>query len=131
MLADKYSPERILRLTCILYIVCAIPCYYLVYAFKEPLWLGLLFIIYSLEEASIPSLMRNYFPVSIRYTGASLSYNLSMGLLGGISPALSQFFLINQQLPYGIAYILIASSVAVLWILQQAPEERSLPLTAS
>lgn len=116
VLADKYTPKRLLNYTCLLYILFSIPCFYLVYYYQQPLWLLVLFIIYSIEEASIPSLMRDYFPVSIRYTGVSLSYNLSMGLIGGLSPVFTQS-LLDKQFAYGIAYLLMASSIAVLLVL--------------
>lgn len=114
VIADRITPKILLTYTCWLYIVCSIPCFYGVYHFQEPLYLTPLFLIYSIEEACIPSMMRDYFPASIRYTGVSLSYNLSMGFIGGLSPILGQFFIFNLQLSYGVAYLLMVFSLLTL-----------------
>lgn len=115
LLADRFGAKRLLIGCCLLYIITAIPVFYAVYAYHEPLFLLLLFCIYSIEEACVPVLMRDYFPVHLRYTAASLSYNLSMGLIGGLSPVVGQFLLMNLHLPYGIAYLLIGGSLLGLW----------------
>lgn len=115
LFADYFGAKRLLVWCCLLYIVAAIPVFYVLYIYQEPLFLMILFLIYSIEEACVPALMREYFPVHLRYTAASLSYNLSMGLVGGLSPVLGHFLLANLQLPYGIAYLLIGASLSALW----------------
>ncbi|MDP3559715.1 MAG: MFS transporter [Legionellaceae bacterium] len=113
--ADRFTPQRLLKYTCMLYLCAALPCFYLVYAFQQPLFLIPLFMIYSIEEACTPALLGNYFPVALRYTGVSLAYNICMGLIGGISPMLVQFLLVQCHLPYSIAYLLMGGSLLTLW----------------
>ncbi|CAM3010443.1 proline/betaine transport protein homolog [Legionella steigerwaltii] len=115
LLADYLGAKRLLVYCCLLYIIIAIPVFYAFYVYQQPLFLMLLFCVYSIEEACVPVLMREYFPIHLRYTAASLSYNLSMGFVGGLSPVIGHFLLANLHLPYGIAYLLIGASVFGLW----------------
>ncbi len=117
--SDKSSPRKMLIRACITYVILAIPCYYLLYSFQQPLFLLPLVIAYSMEQSCVPALMMDYFPAEIRYTGVSITYNICMALIGGLSPLLGQLFIGTWKLYYGIAYVLIIGAVIALVLLRK------------
>ncbi len=112
--SDKYSPARMLKWACLSYIVLAIPCYYLFYTFEQPLFFLPLVAVYSAEQSCVPALMLGFFPASVRYTGVSVTYNCCMAFIGGTSPLFGQLLIRHWQIPYGIAYLLMAGACIAL-----------------
>ncbi len=117
--SDKFSPRKMLISACSTYIILSIPCYYLLYTFQQPLFLLPLIIAYSMEQSCVPALMMDYFPAEIRYTGVSITYNICMALIGGLSPLLGQLFIGTWKLYYGIPYLLIIGAVIALLLLRK------------
>jgi MHS family proline/betaine transporter-like MFS transporter len=61
--------------------------------------------------APIPAMLVELFPTSVRYTGLSLSYNFC-AILGGFTPAFSEYLIRQTGNTQSIIYLIIASAVA-------------------
>lgn len=106
-IADYFGKNIILVFAISGYLLFALPCFMYLKLYNN--WLALLplFIFYSAEQAVTPSLIVEIFPVMGRYTGISLSYNLCMALVGGLSPAINTFFIHTYHNQLFIAYYLM------------------------
>ena len=71
-----------------------------------------------MEQASTPAFMSTLFPPELRYTAISLSYNVSMAVIGGLSPLFGQLYASNLS----IAYLLMGSSIIAILIYQKYPD---------
>ena len=94
--SDKYGRRPVLYFAVIAYIFLSLPCFMLLE--KQHGWLLLLplLIAYSAEQSTTPAVMVEHFPINGRYTGISLSYNISMAVIGGLAPYLCTY-LIHQM----------------------------------
>jgi hypothetical protein len=79
--------------------------------------------IFAILSSSImvyPSLLVELFPVSIRYTGIAISYNLAFAFFGGLTPLIATYLIekLNNNLAPGFYLILsaILCFIAVLTI---------------
>lgn len=118
---DKMSPKRMLRHACWGYIILALPCFYLLYTFQQPLYLVPLILVYSMEQSCVPALMPEYFPVNIRYTGVSLTYNVCMAFVGGLSPLVAQLLINTYEFEYALPYLLILGAALSIVCLKRQP----------
>lgn len=113
-LADKITPQKMLKRACVAYILISMPSLYGYFQFQQPLFLVPILIIYCMEQASSPAFMCALFPVELRYTAVSIAYNLSMAIVGGLSPLFTQTSLGGKGQSYSMAYLLMASSLIAL-----------------
>lgn len=116
---DKLSPRRMLSKACWGYLFLSLPCFYLLYTFQQPLFLLPLIMVYSMEQSCVPALMSEYFPVTVRYTGVSLTYNICMAFVGGLSPLIGQLLLGTWHVSYGLAYLLMTGAAIALMALKK------------
>lgn len=113
-ISDKISPQRMILTVCTLYIVLSIPCYQLLFHYQHPLFLIPLVILYSMEQSCVPALMLHYFPPEVRYSGVSMTYNICMALVGGLSPLLGQTLTAQLKFQYGIPLLMMIGSVLAI-----------------
>jgi MHS family proline/betaine transporter-like MFS transporter len=80
-------------------------------------------IIEAMFQSVMPALMTESFPKSVRYTGLSVSYNISLALFGGTTPLIStwlvKIFNGNVMAP---AYYLIATAILGIIVAFTMPE---------
>lgn len=75
----------------------------------------------SAYYALLASTLAAAFPVNVRYTGVSVSYQLCATIIGGSTPLLAQVLLVNVG-PWGVAafYALLVIATAVgVWALSR------------
>lgn len=65
------------------------------------------FAILSIHNSALPSLLADQFPVLVRYTGISLSYQLSAVLAGGLLPVLTSYLVSEVGSYWPAAVVLI------------------------
>ncbi len=87
-------------------------------------------VFYSAEQAVVPALIVEHFPMAGRYSGISLSYNITMAIVGGTAPLVNTWLNNAFQTPLMTAYyIIICASIslfAVLFLAEKAPLYQSL-----
>ncbi len=119
-LCDKYDREIILKLTCVAYICFAIPFINLLneHTFASALAAQVIFsVIVGFYLAPIPTLLSDIFPTKTRYTGMSLSCNLSAAVFGGTTPALITWAIGKTGDNHVISYQIIAGVLVSLFCL--------------
>ena len=75
----------------------------------------LMFIYLGIIAGRLPVILNNLFPISIRYTGVSLTYNLSFGIIGGLSQVIL-FGLIDVTNLKTLPAIYVSIFALVAWI---------------
>ncbi len=122
-LGDKINNMNLLIASIALIIVLLYPLYFFV---KNHNMIGILIvgIIYIIPTTCITALLgyvfADLFPARVRYTGIGLSFNITDGIIGGFTPAISLYLLqrTGNQADF-CWYILgtaIVSLIAVIWI---------------
>jgi MHS family proline/betaine transporter-like MFS transporter len=117
-ISDKIGRKKVLFLSLVGFIVFTYPLFVLMFenTFVAILIAMLVFSIFeAMFQAVIPALMTESFPTSVRYTGLSVSYNISLALFGGTTPLLCTWLIKvsggNVWMP---AYYLIASCIIAI-----------------
>ena len=117
-ISDKIGRKKVLFLSLVGFIVFTYPLFELMFqnTFMAILIAMLVFSVFeAIFQAVIPALMTESFPTSVRYTGLSVSYNISLALFGGTTPLLCTWLIKvsggNVWMP---AYYLIASCVIAI-----------------
>lgn len=117
-LCDRYDRERILKIVLIAYIIFAIPFVYMLnmQTFAYALVAQLIFsFILGFYIAPIPTLLVDIFPTRVRYTGMSISCNLSAALFGGTTPALMAWAISKFDNNHFISgYIMLAAVLSYI-----------------
>jgi MFS family permease len=122
LLSDRWSRRGAYSLGCLFLIAFAVP-YYALLETRQPGWILLAVVLslagghallYSVQASLIPEL----FGTKLRYTGASIGYQLAAPLAGGVSPlialALTERFP-NNYWPLA-AYIIAISVISLLCV---------------
>ncbi|MFT9846422.1 MFS transporter [Aneurinibacillus sp. REN35] len=129
-LSDKINRKKIYVAGCIVTMLCAFPFFALINT-TIPVWvvLAIGFSIVGPTMAYGPqaALIAENFPVHLRYSGASLGYQLASIIGGGLAPLISVYLLhkYNSTVPISI-YIIIAcliSLVAVTMLKDRSNQE--------
>ena len=83
----------------------------------------------AMFQAALPALLTELFPARVRYTGLSVSYNISMAIFGGTTPLVCTWLVHvsggNVWMP---AYYLIATTIIALLLVFTLPETAKKPL---
>lgn len=118
LIAEKKSPQRFMRFSAIGFILLAYPCFTLLpYANFLMIMLiqSFLTILLCLFSATLPAVLADLFPPSLRYTGMGLSYNISAVLFGGTAPLVLSFMVEKtNNLAFPGIYLMLAASVSLL-----------------
>lgn len=119
-LCDKYDRQLILKLVCVAYVCFAFPLITLLneHTFASALIAQLIFSsILAFYIAPIPTLLADIFPTKTRYTGMSLSCNLSAAIFGGTTPALLTWAIGRTGSNDVISYYLVAAAIVSFFCL--------------
>jgi len=130
ILSDYWSRKGAYVAGCLLLIVFAWP-YYALLQTREPLWIivatvtvmaGGHAILYSVQASLIPEL----FGTRLRYTGASIGYQLAAPIAGGLSPIIAASLVEafpHQYWPLAV-YIVLVSVISLISVLLLAETSR-------
>jgi MHS family shikimate/dehydroshikimate transporter-like MFS transporter len=126
-LSDYWSRRAVYSFGCLFLIGFAVP-YYLLLHTRDPLWIGVGTVValvgghavlYSVQASLIPEL----FGTRVRYTGASIGYQLAAPIAGGLAPMLAET--LAEKYPgqfWLLAQVVILMSVASLICVQLLAE---------
>ncbi|WP_186643783.1 MFS transporter [Fluviispira vulneris] len=118
ILCDKIGPKKVLNFGLILLIIFSYPIFY----FFRPDNFNSIYFCYaivSVATACITAgsiyLLAQSFPTKIRYSGASLSYNLAFGIFGGFTPLIATTLIKETELKASPAfYMILVSTIALI-----------------
>ncbi len=86
---------------------------------------GILALLLAAYLSNLPALVCGLFPVEVRYSAASLSINLCIGLFGALGPLIMTYFVIESRVPLLSAIYLIAGAAISLYTLLIMKPDRS------
>ncbi|MFI4956503.1 MAG: MFS transporter [Gammaproteobacteria bacterium] len=115
--SDRVGKKRLLRLSAIGLICVAYPAFLL---FEEGTivlaFLGqmILVVVMGIYMGPIAAVLVEIFPAPIRYSGLSLSHNLSMAIFGGTAPLVATFLIAETGNKASPAFYLMAAAVLSL-----------------
>jgi MFS transporter, MHS family, proline/betaine transporter len=92
-------------------------------------WEILFAIAQSMVSGPLPAMLAERFPAGVRCTGASISYNAAMTLLGGTGPMIVVYLIAVSGVPTAPAWYVIATSIAAAIGVLAASERARAPLT--
>jgi MHS family proline/betaine transporter-like MFS transporter len=96
-LADRVGPAPVMRVTAVAAIVLPWPLFKILLDHPSVATLTVVQIVLGVLMAfyfgPLPALMSDLFPVSLRSTGLSVSYNLGVTLFGGFAPTIVEAFI--------------------------------------
>jgi len=125
-LSDKVGRKLLLFISLIGFVIFTYPLFSLLFnnTFSSILSAMLAFaVLEAILQGIMPAIMTEAFPAKVRYTGLSVSYNLSMALFGGTAPLVSTWLIKvsggNVLMP---AYYLIATAIIAIITLLFMPE---------
>ena len=129
-LSDRWSRKGAYVAGCLLLIVFAWPYYALLHT-REPIWIILATVLvmagghallYSVQASLIPEL----FGTRLRYTGASIGYQLGSPFAGGLAPIIAASLVVafpDQYWPLAL-YVVLVSVVSLVSVLLLAETSR-------
>ncbi|APJ03526.1 MFS transporter [Silvanigrella aquatica] len=116
-LCDRIGSRKILNASCLSFIIFTYPIFYL---FSENNFASIYFcyFIVSISTAAATAsgivLLAESFPAKIRYSGASLSYNLAFGVFGGFTPLIATTLIDQTGSKVSPAFYMILVAVVAL-----------------
>ncbi len=119
ILSDRFSRRRTYMAGCIFLVLFAVP-YHALLETREPTWIAVAVVVamalghaplYSVQASLIPEL----FGTRLRYTGASIGYQLASPLAGGLAPIIATALVHNYPGHYWplAAYIIVISLLSL------------------
>ena len=75
----------------------------------------------GIYQGSLAALVVTLFPKNIRVSGVGFSYNLAVGIFGGLSPLIAEYLVLDRQLTLAPAYLLIGGAMISLLTLYISP----------
>jgi len=125
-LNDKLGRKTVLFVSLIGFVLLSYPLFSLMFenTFSAILIAMLVFaVLEAMFQAVMPALMTESFPAKVRYTGLSISYNMSMALFGGTAPLICAWLVkISGGNVWMPAYYLIATCLIGIIVLFFMPE---------
>ena len=117
MLSDKYSYNKLMHITCYTTLICTIPLFVLLSIgglYSIVMVMIIVAILVGISAGSLmPYLILNT-PTNIRFTGAGLSFNLSMSLFGSTAPFLIYYLSVVVDVKLALLIYLSISAVITL-----------------
>jgi len=125
-LNDKIGRKKVLFVSLIGFVVFSYPLFSFMFesTFKAILLSMLAFsVLEAMSQSVLPALMTEMFPTRVRYTGLSISYNLSMAIFGGTTPIFCTWLVkISDGNLWMPAYYLMFTAVVAIVTLFFIPE---------
>ncbi|HSH99790.1 MAG TPA: MFS transporter [Reyranella sp.] len=133
-LSDKVGRKPVLLAATVIAVVSAVPLFWLMHH-DQPAWiqLGQLGFVLSVGMflGAQPTLMVEEVPVEIRCTAIALGYNVTLGIVGGLSPLVATWLVQRTQDEFVPAYmVMLAAAISFLSILSFRERSRE-PLEAA
>jgi len=134
-LSDRHDPRRVLMAGC----VGTVPAGLLLSTFLAggalPLvfvYLSLMLLLMGFVYGPLGDWLTGLFPAQVRYTGASVAFNLGGILGGGLAPILSQWLSERGGLFFVGAYLSAAATISLvaLWLAGPKRHAREVPVAA-
>jgi metabolite-proton symporter len=130
LLSDRLSRKGVYVIGCLFLIFFAWPYYVLLWT-KNPAWIAFAIIfslaichalVYSVQASLIPEL----FGTRLRYTGASLSYQLASVVAGGPAPLIAASLVKAYPGQYSplVVYVVVISVISLVCVLQLSETSR-------
>jgi metabolite-proton symporter len=130
LLSDRWSRRGTYALGCLFLIAFAWP-YYLLLGTRDPVWITAAVVLslagghamlYSVQAALIPEL----FGTRLRYTGASLGYQLAAPIAGGLSPLIAAWIVEANTQPARLLalYVIVLSVISLACVYRLAETAR-------
>jgi MHS family proline/betaine transporter-like MFS transporter len=123
-LADRKGRRLLLGFAALGYLFMALPCFYALNQTRSWWYLLPLIICYCAEQSTMPATIVELFPAKARYTGISLGYNLTMALVGGMTPLINTGLiqiLHNTMVP--AYYLMAGAGLALIVIVWHLPKQ--------
>lgn len=129
ILADKVGRERTAILFIVITMVICCPMLSIAYYYKSYLIIMLSVMAFSITERGINPIgivTAELFPTNVRFSGVSLSRNISYALHGGFTPMICTWFTITfPQIDFAAGlYVIFSLLVSLLAILQIKPQDK-------
>ena len=128
-LSDRYGRKQVLLLGSIAITLLAYPAFYLMTT-GSPLvifsihWLFAL--VFGLTHGPIPALFAAFFKPEMRYTALAVSYNLCVGIFGGLTPFIATWLISITGSPMSPTYWLITCGLISCVAVAALKEEREI-----
>ncbi len=117
-LTDKLGRKTVLLMSLVGFVIFTYPLFALMFnnTFYSVLSAMLAFaVLEAIFQAVMPALMTEMFPARVRYTGLSVSYNISLAIFGGTTPLISTWLIkISGGNVWMPAYYLIATCLVAI-----------------
>jgi MHS family proline/betaine transporter-like MFS transporter len=134
-LSDRIGVKPIMWTGCGLLIVASIPAFWLIrfgglypVIFIGVLLIGLMELCF---DSTGPAMLPALFPTNVRYGALAISYNISISLVGGVTPLIAQALVSGTGNVMVPAYMLIFGGVVGAITLLFTPEVAGKPLLGS
>jgi len=124
-LADKKGCDWFLRLGCWGFLIFSYPIFFLLaqHTLQTTIYAELLLVAcLSMVAGSLLPIVVHTFPIPVRYSGACLSFNISMTLFGSTAPIIALMLQRYLQTETAPALYLIFASVLALFVLPRCQE---------
>jgi MHS family proline/betaine transporter-like MFS transporter len=99
----------------------ALPCFYLLTSkllVAVMLAMAIFTLLSSLEQGTTSATVVEQFPAALRYTGISISYNITQALFGGTAPVIALFLINYTHNPLAPAYyLMIIAAITLVTVL--------------
>jgi len=118
MLSDRFSPKTVIITMAILMAILLYPLFYLLTL--NQLWLVVIAIlciaiVFGLTQGSLPGVFANLFPMEVRASGLSISFNISNAIFGGTAPYFATWIIGHTGSYHGLLnYIILAAILFVV-----------------
>lgn len=112
-IADQFNNKKLLMILCGLTICCA----YIIFAIYvhhfEFFYISLLLsvLLTGLAWGVIPGMLTELYPTKIRYSGVAITYNIGLGIFGGLTPLISTILIYQTHLSIAPAFYLIFTAL--------------------
>ncbi|MBM9432555.1 MFS transporter [Flaviflexus equikiangi] len=128
-ISDTFGRKRMLITACLLFIVFAVPSYWLlsIGTFWTALFVQLfLCALLTMNDGTLPTFLSELFPTRVRYTGFALSFNTANALFGGTAPFVATWLISTSGSPIApgwyLAFVAVLALGAMLTIHETAFE---------
>lgn len=117
-LSDRFGRRRVLGLTAAAFFLFTYPVFslFMMADFGHIMLAQVLFaLMVGMYIGPVPALLVEIFPTRVRYTGMSMSYNVSAALFGGTAPVACQWLVMSTGDNYSIAYyVMLCAAVSLV-----------------
>ncbi len=124
-LSDKFDGVKLMKKGLFLGVLAA-PAIFWFGLTQSPLLIGLGQVLYAAVNATVGAPMFKYlfdqFPTSVRYSGLSFTWSLSVAIFGGTAPILAQYLTSQTAWPMAPALYISASALLALILLKAPPQ---------